>query len=182
MHGSHPVAPSRRWKVPPVHLSHVACPPTAAIVPGAHAVGATLPVGLKKPGSVSAHSAALVRLVMFEWRPSAQGSGADAPSLQKCPGVQLSHSVAPKALWCLPAGHLVQSACPVSALNVPGSQNAHEALLFAPTAALAFPTPQWRHASLELLPIKALNVPSGCSGAFECTREPFNMAHKDGLE
>eukprot|EP00966_Prymnesium_polylepis_P322988 7379212-Prymnesium_polylepis.1 len=96
---------------------------------------------------------------MFEWRPSAQGSGADAPSLQKCPGVQLSHSVAPKALWCLPAGHLVQSACPVSALNVPGSQNAHEALLFTPTAALAFPTPQWRHASLELLPIKALMSP-----------------------
>eukprot|EP00966_Prymnesium_polylepis_P077265 1789534-Prymnesium_polylepis.1 len=42
-------------------------------------------------GTVSA----LVRLVAFEKDPLSHGSGAEAPFLRWCPGVQLLHAVAP---------------------------------------------------------------------------------------
>jgi hypothetical protein len=98
-HGPHAVAPSWRWKVPPKHLWHVACPPTAAIVPGAHAVGATLPVAAMKPASVGVHCVTLSRSVALENEPSLHGSGADAPRGHYEPGLHGLHSVAPVSFW-----------------------------------------------------------------------------------
>ena len=75
------------------------------MVPAAQRVCSTLPVGLKKPGSVGVHSAALVRLVAFEWLPLLHGVGIEAPLGQTCPGVHGKHAIAPDAGWWLPPGH-----------------------------------------------------------------------------
>eukprot|EP00966_Prymnesium_polylepis_P178770 4139629-Prymnesium_polylepis.1 len=81
-----------------------------------------LPVGLKKPGSVSVHSSALVRFFALEYVPSLHGSAADAPALQYEPGSHASHAVAPSASWYVPGAHCKQTPSPAVGATVPAAQ------------------------------------------------------------
>ena len=93
-----------------------------AYVPAAHGACSVLPVGLKKPGSVTVHSSTLVRLVASEYVPSSHGSAAAAPSKQYEPATHILHAVSPAPDWNLPASHLAHEAIPSSAVIVPGAQ------------------------------------------------------------
>jgi hypothetical protein len=66
---SHAVFPAESWYLPGSQRVHASKPDPGATVPGAHSVGAMLLVGLKKPGAVGVHSAALVRVVELECVP-----------------------------------------------------------------------------------------------------------------
>eukprot|EP00966_Prymnesium_polylepis_P334326 7389701-Prymnesium_polylepis.1 len=60
-------------------------------------VGATLPVGLKKPGALDVHSAALDRLVELEWVPPGPGIGSTEPCTQNELTIQSRQPTCPRA-------------------------------------------------------------------------------------
>ena len=128
MHRLQPVAPVAFWYVPGSHCTQAPSRPTAATVPAAHAVCSVLPVGLKCPGAVGLHSAALVRLVKLEKLPSSHGRGAAEPSLQYEPASHATHAVAPSLSWYVPGAHLTHDSTRAWSLNVPALQLVAEAL------------------------------------------------------
>ena len=50
------------------------------------------------------------------------GNATEAPSKQKCPGLQDTHAVVPSASWKVPAAHFVHSPFSGWSLNVPALQ------------------------------------------------------------
>ena len=77
------VSPPADWKLPAAHGTHTSSPSTAAIVPGLHWLGVTLPVLQLWPTVQSVHCEALTRLVAVVKVPAGHGSAAAARSSQK---------------------------------------------------------------------------------------------------
>jgi hypothetical protein len=126
-----------------------------------HSSGSALPIGAQKPAKTGEHKPLLEAPVALEEVPPGHGTGSAAPCLQKKPGVQLSHTVAPRCACILPAGQSVQTSVPARAATLPGkhSRQASERLL--PGIGLAFPAVQWTHELLLDAPRLELYVPPG---------------------
>ena len=121
-------------------------------MPGEHGVWLSEPVEHDEPAGHSEHWALLPRPRSLLKLPAAHGSGADAPSGQKAPGVQLKHAVALLAFWKEPAGQFGHNLAPRSALAVPSGQGWHAAESLAPLTGWKVPSPHAMHPELLFRP------------------------------
>ena len=139
---------------------HTLEPQPGDTVPAAHGVGAMLPVGLKNPGLVIVHSAALVRPVELECVPARQGAGKTEPCTQNEPSVQSRQLTCPCADCRLPGTHRLHMAVPFLGATLPGRHSWQSSALLLPGVGLAFPLGQARQDVLPLLPVDGLYVPA----------------------
>ena len=125
-HSKHAVAPLALMNEPASQLAHVPWLALGCTVPGEHSVGSAAPVEQKAPAGQPTQSSSLVIerlsavIVPFWWRPDGHGSPAEAPSMQKAPGVQSKHEVLPPSPWYLPAPQLAHAPCLALGCTVPG--------------------------------------------------------------
>ena len=82
MHALHAFAPLSSWYSPTGHLVQMLAPGLELKVPGAQAVGFSLPVLHALPAGQASQSPAAARLVELEKVPARHGSGADEPGAQ----------------------------------------------------------------------------------------------------
>ena len=74
---------------------HAELPLDAAILPGEHGVGVTVPIAHAEPGGQSEHCSAADREEALAKVPGEHGSGDDEPRRQYAPGVHASHDGLP---------------------------------------------------------------------------------------
>ena len=122
-------------------------------------VGAMLPVGLKEPGAVEVHSAALVRLVELECLPLGQGIGSTEPSTQNEPETQSRQPFSSLAGWYVPGSHNAHAAVPLFGAALPGRHSRQTSAVVLPGMGLALPGGQARQDVLLALPVDGLYVP-----------------------
>ena len=160
-HRSHAVCPAAAWYLPGSHLVQTSKPQPSDTVPAAHGVGATLPVGLKKPGPVDVQSAALVRLDELEYDPPGQGAGSTEPSTQNEPAMQSRQPTCPESGWRLPGSQRAHVALPLLGAALPGRQSWQTSVVLLPGMGLALPGGQARQDAWLALPVDGLYVPGG---------------------
>ena len=139
-----------------------------AIEPGRHGLGCADPTEHALPSGQARQS--LVRLerkptlASTLWSacvPPGHGWGADEPSTQSEPDVQLRHVVAPLSVCDLPAGQSVHTSVPVRAAKLPGKHSRQTSGRLLPGIELAFPASQGTHELLLEAPMIGLYVPEG---------------------
>ena len=155
----HAVLLASGWCFPDGHNKHPWLPSSGAKLPAEHGVGAALPVGLKKPGAVNVHSAALVRLDELEYDPPGQGAGSTEPSTQNEPAMQSRQPTCPESGWRLPGSQRAHVALPLLGAALPGRQSWQTSAVLLPGMGLALPGGQARQDAWLALPVDGLYVP-----------------------